>query len=129
MTAPKQFAIFYADGSVYEGGGETDKWVEVKLKISSDWLHAPADGVQAVVQENPYTCRYVWRNSDFYYWVPEGEVCSTDDIGPYMRAHLPMIKHGLCTTEEQFESVMRRVKGYNRIPRTGERRPKPDEGI
>ena len=60
VTIPR-FAIFYANGDIVEGGGPDDETVEIKFEVSKKWLEAPNDEVQAVVVENPYSCRYVWR--------------------------------------------------------------------
>lgn len=121
------FAIFYADGSVVEGGGDDDQVVEVTFRVSKQWLDAPNDGIQAVIVRNPYTCRYVWRGHDHYFMLSGGEIHAADDIGPYQRQHLKgMLKYGLCVNTEEFAEVAKKVKAYNRIPRDCNREPKPD---
>ena len=124
MNKVPKYAIFYGDGSIVEGGDEDDAWVDLNLRIPRKFLEAPSDNVQAVIVENPYTSRYVWRFSDFYYWVPNGEVCSTDSIGEYIRGYVPSIKFGLCLTQEEHDELARRIRDYTRIPRDGERKPK-----
>ena len=118
-----KYAIFYGDGEIVEGGGDDDEWVDVTLRIPRKWRDAPAVKVQAVIVENPYTSRYVWRHSDHYYWVPSGEVCSTDVIGEYLRGYVPAIKFGLCLTQEEHDELARKLRDYQRIPRNGKRKP------
>lgn len=121
------FAIFYADGSVVEGGGPDDELVNITFKVSKKWLEAPNDGVQAVVVRNPYTCRYVWRGHDHYFQMDGGEIHSADDIGAYLRMHLKgMMKFGLCMNTEEFAEVAKAVKAYQGIPRECDREERPD---
>lgn len=121
------FAIFYADGSVVEGGDESDELVELTYKVSKKWLEAPNDGEQAVVVRNPYTCRYVWRGHDHYFQMDGGEIHAADDIGAYLRMHLQgMMKFGLCMNTEDFAEIAKAVKAYDKIPRECQRDEKPD---
>lgn len=142
MDHPKKYAILYLDPSkpegedlwFYEGGGPEDEWVELTVRMPRSWLEAPADGVQAVIEENPFSNRYVWRNCDYYPRVPNGEVCSTDDLGPHLRAYAPWIKHGLCGTEEQYVRAIDLAREYTAIPKHPDegappRRPRPDEDL
>lgn len=120
------FAIFYADGSVVEGGGSDDEVVEVTFRVSKKWLEAPNDGIQAVIVRNPYTCRYVWSGQDHYFMLDGGEIHMADDIGPYQRVHLKgMVKYGLCLNTEDYAKVTQIVKAYDKIPRECDREPKP----
>lgn len=121
------FAIFYDDGSVVEGGDDTDELVEITFKVSKKWLEAPNDGVQAIVVRNPYTCRYVWRGHDHYFTLDGGELHAADDIGAYLRKHLKgMMKFGLCMNTEEYAELAKKVKAYDKIPRECEREEKPD---
>lgn len=121
------FAIFYADGTVVEGGGPDDEVVEVTFKVSKQWLEAPNDGIQAVIVRNPFTCRYVWKGQDHYFMLDGGEIHMADDIGPYHRMHLKgMMKYGLCLNTEQYRMVAEKVKAYDKIPRECKREEKPD---
>lgn len=115
----RRFAIFYENGSIVEGGGEDDETVDVTFTVSKKWLEAPNDGIQAVIEENPYTCRYVWRDADYYYMLPQSqELCCTNDLGSYLRIHLQgVIKFGTCTTSRNLAEIFQRVKAYDRIPR------------
>ena len=126
-----KFAIFYEDGSIVEGGGDDDEEIELTFKVSKKWLEAPADGVQAIIEENPYTCRYVWRDDDYCYALPEGNtLCCTSDLGSYLRVHLKgMIKFGTCTTAENLNEIFRNVYRYDRIPRTCKRIPNPTKDV
>lgn len=119
----RKYAIFYGDGTIVEGGGPDDEWVEVKLRIPRIWRDAPSDNVQAVVIEDIHSGRTVWRNNDFYYWVPDGEACSTDVIGEYERGYVPAVKFGLCLTQEQYDELARSIRDYDRIPRNGPQEP------
>ena len=121
------FAIFYDDGSIVEGGDETDEIVELTFRVSKQWLEAPNDGVQAVVVRNPYSCRYVWRGQDHYFMLDGGEIHAADDIGAYLRKHLMgMMKYGLCLNTEDYAKVAAKVKAYDKIPRECEREPRPE---
>lgn len=121
------FAILYGDGSIVEGGDETDQEVEVTFKVSKKWLEAPNDNVQAVIVRNPYSCRYVWRGQDHYFMLNGGEIHSADDIGAYLRCHLKgMMKFGLCLNTEEYAELQKKVKAYKKIPRECEREKKPD---
>ena len=122
-----KFAIFYENGDIVEGGGEDDEVVEITFRVSRKWIEAPNDGIQAVVEENPFTCRYVWRDSDYYYTLPVGhDICCTDDLGSYLRVHLKgMIKFGTCTTQDNLAEVFSKVKQYTRIPRKCQKIPDP----
>ena len=123
----RKFAIFYEDGSVVDGGGEDDEEVELTFKVSKKWLEAPNDGIQAVIEENPITCRYVWRDEDYFYSLPHGfDLCATSDLGSYLRVHLKgMIKFGTCTTEKNFEAIFSKIKSYDRIPRKCQQKVNP----
>ena len=124
------FAIFYNDGSIAEGGGEDDEMVEVTFKVSRKFLEAPNDGIQAIVVYNPYSCRYVWRDSDHFFMLSGGEIHAADDIGPYLRKHLKgMMKFGLCLNREEYEDVFRKVKAYKNIPTECDRIPRPDDDL
>ena len=123
----RKFAIFYEDGSVVEGGGEDDEYEEITIRVSKKWLQAPNDGIQAVIEENPYTCRYVWKNEDYYYMLPEGHtICCTSDLGSYLRVHLKgLIKFGTCTTDENLQAIFKKIYWYDRIPRKCQQKENP----
>lgn len=124
--APK-FAIFYEDGSIIEGGNDL---IEITFKISKAWLEAPNDGVQAIVVEREDVCRGVWRDKDYYLMLSGGTIYAPEDLGPYLRKHLKgMVKFGLCLNDEEYKSVMQKVKKYTKISRVCDRKPKPDEGL
>jgi hypothetical protein len=121
------FAIFYHDGSIVEGGDETDEEVEITFKVSKKWLEAPNDGLQAVIVKNPYSCRYVWRGHDHYFMLPGGEIHSADDIGAYLRMYLKgMMKFGLCLNTEDYAKLHQKIKAYNKIPRECNREKRPE---
>lgn len=124
-----RFAIFYDDGSIVEGGGEDDEVVEVTFRVNKKWLEAPNDGVQAVIFENPTTCRYLLKGQDHYFQLSGGEVHAADDIGPYLRKHLKgMMKFGLCINQEEWKELyLKNIKHYSRIPKTCEREEDPTE--
>ena len=126
-----KFAIFYEDGSIVEGGGDDDEVVELTFKVSKKWLDAPVDGVQAVIEENPYTCRYVWRDDDYYYTLPQDHtLCCTSDLGSYLRIHLKgMVKFGTCTMAENLNRIFAEIYRYDRIPRTWQRIPNPTKDV
>lgn len=117
MELERKFAIFYADGSVYEGVGK------------KDWLAAPSDGVQAVVMEDPYVSRVVVGDSDFYAWIDGkagGTVNNTDDLGAWLRAS-GLVKFGLCIDDEEYMEIRRKVKSYKGISRNGPRKQRPED--
>jgi len=123
-----KFAIFYANGDIVEGGGEEDELVEITFKISKKWLDAPNDEVQAVVVENPYSCRYVWRGQDYFFVLPvEHEVHAADDIQPFLRKYMKgIVKSGVCLGSKAWAEFWVNVRNYKGIPRTCERIPRPD---
>ena len=125
----KEFAIFYDDGSIIEGGGDDDEVIELTFKVSKKWLNAPADGVQAVIVKDDYVCRHVLYGKDHYFMIDGGEICNENDIGPYHRKHLKgMFKYGLNLNTEQHLEIIKQIKAYDKIPREcNERkeRPKP----
>lgn len=127
MSWPR-FAILYRD-EIVEGGGPEEETVEVTLRLPKAWVEAPLDGVQAVIIEDEYSTRAVWRSSDYFYWIPGGEVCSTDDLGPFLRAYVPWVKHGLCLSQAEFAVVMQRAKEYRRIPMARPIKPRPESEL
>ncbi len=124
-----KFAIFYANGDIVEGGGEDDELVDIHFKVSKKWLDAPNDEVQAVVVENPYSCRYVWRGQDYFFVLPvEHEVHAADDIQPFLRKYMQgIVKSGVCLGTKQWEEFWVNVKNYTGIPTTCERTLRPDD--
>ncbi len=130
MKQPPRFAIIYGDGTIYEGGGKDDEWVEITVRYSRDWLDAPLENVQAIVEENPYTNRRIWRAKDFYYVMPDtNEICNTDQIGNYLRGYAPWIKHGLTIPNTKYEDAMQAAMKYKGITPDGPRRPNPEKGL
>lgn len=114
-----KFAIIYGDGTIYEGGGEDDEWVDITLRFSRDWLDAPLENVQAVVENGTR----VWRANDWYYAVPEvGEFCSTDRIGNYLRGYMPWIKHGLTIPTSRYQDAMAAAHKYKGYPNGGKKK-------
>lgn len=127
MATPK-FAIFYADETVYEGGGEDDEMVEISTRVPRSWLEAPSDRVLFVVFEDPITGRVVLRGADFYYPFPEGGGGFSDDLKPFLRGNLPgLVKNGEYVSSERMGAGWQRVKAYDRIPRPGKYGPHPND--
>lgn len=122
-----KYAIFYGDGSIVEGGGEDDEMVDVVFKVPKKWLKAPNEDVQAVLEQNPITCRYMWQGEDYFYPVKEGtDFCHTSDMGAFLRTQMKgIIKFGACTTAENFTNIMRVINKYDRIPKVCERQKNP----
>lgn len=123
-----RFAIYYADGTVHEGGGESDEFVDVTLRVSRDWLAAPADRVLGVIVEKPR--RQVLRSTrkpnsgsdlfgvEFYFPVEDGEFGFADDIGAWLRKIGGVVKRGEYVSSERMDAFWKWAKGYARIPRT-----------
>lgn len=121
-----RFAIYYADGSVVEGGGPTDETVAVTLRVSRDWLRAKSTGVLAVICEDPYTSRVVQRGADHYFPLEHGQYGFADDLKPWLFGKLEgVIKLGEYVSSETMAAMWRWAKSYVRIPRDGDRKPHP----
>lgn len=127
MPTPR-FAIYYADGSVCEGGGPGDEYVAVTIRVSRDWLEAPADRVLGVIVEQPN--RQVLRSTrktnfsdgelfgvEWYYPMESGEYGFSDDLGAWLRKLGGAVKRGEWVTSERMAAFWRWAKGYARIPR------------
>lgn len=107
MDSIPRFAIFYADGSVVEGGGPDDDLVP--LLVSRKWLEAPSDGVVVVAQKIPGVRNQRHYNSDYYYAFPAnhhgaGEIGCAFSIGPFLR-QLGLVKFGGWTGTENYERI------------------------
>ena len=123
-----RFAIYYADGTVHEGGGEADEFVEVTIRVSRDWLEAPADRIIGVIVEKPH--RQVLRstrkkNSEFelfgvewYYPTEDGEFGFADDLGAWLRKIGGVVKRGEYVSSERMTAFWKWAKGYAGIPRS-----------
>ena len=112
-----RFAIYYADGSVTEGGGPDDELVDVTIRVSRDWLAAPDDRVLGIAVENPLTGRVILRGSEFFYPVEDGEYGFADDLGAWMRKLRGTVKRGEYVSTEAMARMWRWAKTYTRIPR------------
>lgn len=100
-----RFAMFYSDQTIVDEGEDA----EVTFKVSQTWLDAPWDGLQAVV-----TGDVILRNQDIYCPLQNGELASTNDLGPILRA-AGLAKYGLYIPTEEYEAVAKRVKEYRRV--------------
>ena len=123
MPTPR-FAIYYADGSVREGGGVDDEYVELTIRVSRDWLEAPADRVLGVVVEKPH--RQVLRatrkseelfGTEWYFPLENGEYGFADDLGAWLRKLGAVVKRGEYVSSERMAKFWRWAKNYARIPR------------
>lgn len=125
MTPPR-FAIYYADGSVREGGGPGDEFVDVTLRVSRDWLRAPSTRVLAVICEEPYVSRTVHRGGDYYFPIEHGQYGFADDLKPWLMGKLEGVtKLGEYVSGETMAAMWRWAKAYTRIPRNGQRNEHP----
>lgn len=123
-----RFAIYYADGSVVEGGGEDDELVDITLRVSRDWLAAPADRVLGVIVEHPQTSRVVLRGGEFFYPVEGGEYGFADDIGAWLRKLGGAVKRGEYVSTEGMARMWAWAKSYIRIPKVFRTAPDPADG-
>ena len=113
----KRFAIYYADGSVYDGGGESDELVPLTLMVSRDWLNAPADRVLSVVVEDPYVSRTVLHGTDWYFPVEDGQYGGSDHLRAWLRKLGGAVKAGEYVSSEAMAAMWAWAKRYARIPR------------
>jgi hypothetical protein len=128
-----KFAIFYTDGTVIEGGGEDDETITLEFTVSKKWLNAPDHGIQAVVVEQPFTCRSVYGASPYYIQLPieyngGGEIYPPEngDLGPYFHNYLQgMVKFGQMVSNEKWQEIHDKVKKYKGIPRDCDRQGWP----
>lgn len=124
----QRFAIYYADGTVHEGGGEEDELVDVTIRVSRDWLEAPSDRVLGVIVEKPH--RQVLRATrkenaadrelfgvEWYYPTEDGEFGFADDLGAWLRKLGGAVKRGEYVSSERMAAFWEWAKGYGRIPR------------
>lgn len=126
MATPR-FAIYYADGSIAEGGGEADEFVDLVVRVSRDWLAAPADRVLGVIVEKPH--RQVLRSArksnserelfgvEWYFPVDDGEFGFADDLGAWLRKLGGVVKRGEYVSSEVMANFWKWAKSYTRIPR------------
>lgn len=126
-VTPK-FAIFYADGTVHEGGGADDEFIDVTLRVSRDWLNAPADRVLGIIVEKPH--RQVLRSTrkdnssdgelfgvEWYYPLGQGEYGFADDLGAWLRKLGGVVKRGEYVSSERMAAFWGWANGYMGIPR------------
>ena len=102
-----RFAMFYPDDTLYDDG--TD--VEVVWKVPRVWHEAPRDGLQVVVVNGQPDITL--REKDIYCPMMNGEIMSTDDLGPIMRT-AGLAKYGLYLPRVEYDAVNQRVKEYRR---------------
>lgn len=121
----ERFAIYYADGSVYEGGGEGDELIDVTIRVSRDWLAAPADRVLGVIVENPQTGRVVLRGGEFFYPVEGSEYGFADDLGAWLHKLGGVVKRGEYVSTEVMGRMWAWAKRYVRIPKASQVQPDP----
>jgi len=111
-------AIFYADGSIVECSNGDQVEVTVTFKASRQYLEAPSDGIQAIVQYDEVNKRHVLRGKDYYHALPSGLINSCDSLAPFLNYHFPgLVKYGLCLDTKYWNDVMQKVKAYTGIPR------------
>jgi hypothetical protein len=107
-----RFAVFYADGSVVEGGGEDDEFVEVTIRVSRDWLEAPAARVLGVVAEQGDISRVVLRGVDFYYPLEDGEYGFADHLAAWSRKMGGVVKEGEYVSDRLMAGFWAWAKEY-----------------
>lgn len=113
-------AIFYADGSIIECSNEDQTEITITFKVSKDFLNAPSQKVQAIVQRDEFSNRHVLRGKDHYFPLPNGMINSANDLSPFFDYYFPgLFKYGVCLTDEYWAKVMSEVKKYKKIPRAG----------
>lgn len=112
-----RFAIHYADGTVYEGGGISDELVPVTVEVSRDWLAAPQDRVLGIIVENKETGRVVLRGGEWYFPTADGEYGFSDDLGAWMRKLNGSVKRGEYVSSEEMAAFWRWAKNYSAIPK------------
>lgn len=121
--------MFYADGSILEGGGASDELVTLTFTLPRRWLDAPNDGLQATIQEDKYVCRKVQMGRANFIMLPQeyggGNTIyqpENDDLGVYVRTWLRgMVKYGQIIGDDAYHDMRARVKAYTGIPRDCDR--------
>ena len=129
MATPR-FAVYYADGSVVEGGGPDDELVEVTIRVSRDWLAAPADRVLGVVVEKDPAIRAHVNDTrsvlrgvekdnaenlygvEWYYPTEGGEYGFADDLGAWLRKLGHVVKRGEYVSNARMTEFWQWVKGW-----------------
>jgi hypothetical protein len=94
--------MFYSDQTLLDDGEDA----EVTWAVPKVWRDAPWDGLQAVVAGD-----VVYRGQDIYCPLQSGELVTTNDLGPIMRA-AGLAKYGLYIPKLEHEAVSKRVKEY-----------------
>lgn len=114
VVAIPRFAIFYADGSVTEGGGAHDELVPVTVLVSRDWLAAKSDRVLFVAVAELHSSRQVLQGGDFYFPVTSCEGFGVaDHLGAWLRGNLPeVMKLGEYVSGKRFVAVLQEVKRW-----------------
>jgi hypothetical protein len=108
-----EWKIWYANGSSFSNE-------------DGFWGEAPVDGVLFVTVADPDAGRCIFRDTDFYAVPPGGQPYGVDDLGAYLRAYVPEIKHGLCVPREQYEAIYERAWRDPDFPRKTPRRRRDD---
>jgi len=103
-----RFRMFYPDQEI---DGNTDETVPVVFHVPRAWLHAPRDGVQAVVKHSEDGKLVRLEGRDQYAVLQDGEPFCTDDLVPTMRA-TGLVKSGLQLPDTEFDEVRQRVRAY-----------------
>jgi hypothetical protein len=111
MKFPK-FTIFYADGTTYSGGGDSDE--AITLSFSKDFINAPSGGVVAIVAQGSDK-PYVLYKEDVYYATPlecvsKGELCQANSftsLFPFLRDGLGIIKFGLNVADKDHNNIIK----------------------
>ena len=110
----QRFAIFYADGSIYEGGGPNDELVDVTIKVSRDWLNAPHERVLFVAKDESHSGGCVLQGADYYFPITDGEGYGfADHLGAWLRGNLSgVVKLGEYVSGKRFVDVLQEVKAW-----------------
>jgi hypothetical protein len=85
--------IYYDDGKIFTSN-------------DGEWAEAPLDGVLFVLQK--IGDRVVTQSGADYYYLIDGDVAGTGDLGPLLR-QLKFIKFGRWTSIKKYEAVSKQV--------------------
>lgn len=125
-----EFAFYFADGSVYRGGGPDDQDLVVYAWPRS-WVEMPAYGVVVGASENRSTGRDWHRGGEQYYAVPFGArggpgVTQTGyetGLAPLVNGKLGIVKSGEFMRTEDFHKAMRLAMDDGFVPAQKPRSP------